>query len=163
MSTEAERRDLLGALERSLGPAPASTLMELLPPVGWGDVARRADLDAHGVALRGEMAELRGELKGEMVDLRLELKGEMAELRGELKGEMVDLRLELKGEMADLRAEMAALSARIDGLLPPSAACRRTSGVCGGRLGVGCGQADVRNALPHGGRRRDDPSTSSLW
>ncbi len=107
MSTEGERRDLLGALERSLGPAPATTLMELLPPVGWGDVARRADLDAHGVALRGEMAELRGELKGEMADLRLELKGEMA-----------DLSLELKGEMADLRAEMVTLSAPIDGLLP---------------------------------------------
>ena len=96
MSTEAERRDLLGALERSLGPAPATTLMELLPPVGWGDVARRADLDAHGMALRGEMAELRGELKSEMAELRTELKGEMVELRGEI----------------------VTLSARIDGLLP---------------------------------------------
>ncbi len=107
MSTEAERRDLLGALERSLGPAPATTLMELLPPVGWGDVARRADLDAHGVALRGEMAQLRGELKSEMAELRTELKGEMAELR-----------TELKGEMAELRGEIVTLSARIDGLLP---------------------------------------------
>jgi len=107
MSTEAERRDLLGALERSLGPAPATTLMELLPPVGWGDVARRADLDAHGVALRGEMAELRGELKSEMAELRTELKGEMAELRTELKDEMVEL-----------RGEIVTLSARIDGLLP---------------------------------------------
>jgi ribosomal protein L29 len=118
MSTEADRRDLLGALERSLGPAPATTLMELLPPVGWGDVARRADLDAHGVALRGEMAELRGELKSEMAELRTELKGEMAELRTELKGEMAELRTELKGETAELRGEIVTLSARIDGLLP---------------------------------------------
>jgi len=62
MSTEAERRDLFGALERSLGAVPAATLMELLPLVGWGDVARRADVEAQGVALRGEMAELRGEM-----------------------------------------------------------------------------------------------------
>jgi len=62
MPTEAERRDLFGALERSLGAVPAATLMELVPPVGWGDVARRADVEAQGVALRGEMAELRGEL-----------------------------------------------------------------------------------------------------
>jgi len=107
MSTEAERRDLLDALERSLGPVPASTLMELLPPVGWGDVARRADVGAQGVALRGEMAELRGALKVDMAQLRVELKGEMA-----------DLRTELKGEMADLRGEIVMLSARIDGLLP---------------------------------------------
>ncbi len=80
MSTEVERRELLQALERSLGAGPAITLMELLPPVGWGDIARRADLEAQGVALRGEMAELREELKGEMAELREELKGEMAKL-----------------------------------------------------------------------------------
>jgi len=62
MPTGAERRDLFGALERSLGAVPAATLMELVPPVGWGDVARRADVEAQGVALRGEMAELRAEM-----------------------------------------------------------------------------------------------------
>ena len=82
MSTEAERRDLFGALERSLGAVPAATLMELLPPVDWGDVARRADVEAQGVALRGEMAELRGELRGEMAELR----GEMAELSARIDG-----------------------------------------------------------------------------
>lgn len=34
--------------------------MELLPPVGWGDVARQSDL----TALRGEMAMLRADLSG---------------------------------------------------------------------------------------------------
>jgi len=60
-----------------LGERPAASMMELLPPVGWADVARRSDL----VAVRGEMAELRGDLRGEMAELRAELKGEMAELR----------------------------------------------------------------------------------
>ena len=32
--------------------------MELLPPVGWADVARQSDL----VAIRGEMAQIRGEI-----------------------------------------------------------------------------------------------------
>lgn len=121
MSTEAERRDLLGALERSLGPAPATTLMKLLEPLDWADMVRRTDLDAHGVALRGEMAELRGEmseLRGELKGEMAELRGEMGELRGELKGEMSGLRVEFKGEMADLRGELVTLSARIDGLLP---------------------------------------------
>lgn len=52
--------------------------MELLPPVGWADVARQSDL----VAIRGEMAELRAGLKGEMAELR----GEIAELRADIHG-----------------------------------------------------------------------------
>ena len=77
MPTDRDRRDLFLALQGPLGEGPAGTLMELLPPVGWADVARTSDL----VAVRGEMAELRAELKGEMAELRAELKGEMAELR----------------------------------------------------------------------------------
>ena len=36
--------------------------MELLPPVGWADVARQSDL----TALRGEMAELRAEVRAQL-------------------------------------------------------------------------------------------------
>jgi hypothetical protein len=88
MQSDHERRQLFVALEESLGRGPAGTLMELLPPIGWADVARQSDL----VGIRGEMAELRGELKGEMAELR--------------------------GEMAELRGELAKLSARIDAQLP---------------------------------------------
>ncbi len=88
MVSDEERRDLYDVLEKRLGQGPAGTLMELLPPVGWSDVARQSDL----VAVRGEMSQLRGE---------------MAELRGELKG-----------EMAQLRVEIAKLSAKIDGQIP---------------------------------------------
>ncbi len=42
-----------------MGESAAGTLMELLPPVGWADVARQSDL----TALRGEMAELRAEIR----------------------------------------------------------------------------------------------------
>ena len=75
------------ALERQLGGGPAATMMELLPPVGWADVARQSDL----VAVRGEMAQLRGEmaeLRGEMAELRAEVKGEIAELRGEVRAQL---------------------------------------------------------------------------
>lgn len=85
MSTDAERRELFVALESTLGAGPASTLMELLPPVGWGEVARRSDLEALGASLRGEIAEVRGEIaevRGEVAGLR----GDMAELRGEIAG-----------------------------------------------------------------------------
>ncbi len=69
MVSDEARRDLYDALERRLGEGPAGTLMELLPPVGWADVARQSDL----VAIRGEMAQVRGEI---------------AELRGEIKAQL---------------------------------------------------------------------------
>lgn len=106
MVSDQDRRELYEALERGLGGGPAATMMELLPPVGWADVARQSDV----VALRGEMAQLRGELKGEIAEFR----GEM----GELRGEMGELRGELKGELAEVRGELSKLSARIDGQIP---------------------------------------------
>ena len=41
---ERARHELFLRVEQELGPAAAETLMELLPPVGWVDVATRDDL-----------------------------------------------------------------------------------------------------------------------
>lgn len=41
-----DRHALYDAARRELGAAAAGTLMELLPPVGWADVATKPDLDA---------------------------------------------------------------------------------------------------------------------
>ena len=62
MVSDQDSRKLYEALERRLGGGPAATMMELLPPVGWADVARQSDL----TALRGEMAELRAEIKSQV-------------------------------------------------------------------------------------------------
>ena len=56
---ERARHELFLRLEEALGPESAETLMELLPPVGWADVATKRDLDA----LRHQvLADFRGEL-----------------------------------------------------------------------------------------------------
>ncbi len=56
---ERARRELFRRLEQALGPESAETLMELLPPVGWADVATKRDLDALAdkllVGVRGEL------------------------------------------------------------------------------------------------------------
>jgi hypothetical protein len=112
MASDQDRRLLYEVLERELGRGPAATLMELLPPVGWADVARQSDL----VATRGEMAELRGELRGEMAGLR----GEMAELRGdmaELRGEMAELRGEMRAQLPKLYAANVASMIGVAGLV----------------------------------------------
>ena len=83
MVSDHDRRELYSVLESQLGQGPAGTLMDLLLPVGWADVARQSDI----TALRGEMAELRGEMG--------ELRGEMADVRGEIAtlGARIDAQL----------------------------------------------------------------------
>jgi hypothetical protein len=98
--SERERLALYRQLQEQLGNEGADTLMELLPPAGWNDIATRADVQATATLLRGEMAQLGAELRGEMAELRSELRGEMAELRSELRGEMAELRSEVRQDLA---------------------------------------------------------------
>jgi len=58
--TEASRFQLRTAIGQILDEEAADTLMELLPPVGWADVATKTDLQ-----------HLRDELKGDMLNLQL--------------------------------------------------------------------------------------------
>jgi hypothetical protein len=88
--SDRDRRELYEALERQLGPGAATTMMELLRPVGWGDVAREM------AEVRGEMAEVRSE----MAELRAELKGDMAEVRSEVG----ELRTQVRGQLPKLHA-----------------------------------------------------------
>ena len=64
--TEESRYQLFQRLEELLGPEKVATLMELLPPVGWADVATKRDLD-----------QLRGALEAKVDGLGLELRAEM--------------------------------------------------------------------------------------
>ncbi len=96
--TEFERHQIFQWYEEAMGSERAAIMMNLVPPVGWGEVATRTDLAALGTGVRGEMAVLRSEMRGEMAELR----GEMAVLRSEMRGEMAELRGEMKAGNADL-------------------------------------------------------------
>ncbi len=112
MVSDRDRHELYVALLDRLGQGPADTMMALLPPVGWAEVARASDLEALRIELRGEMAELRAELRGEMGGLRGEmggLRGEMAELRGELKSELASFRNQLFAANLATTAAVAGL------------------------------------------------------
>jgi hypothetical protein len=71
---EESRHRLYTQLEETLGPQEATSLMELLPPVGWADVATKRDLDQLAMQLRSEMSVLSAELRAEMSGLRAEMK-----------------------------------------------------------------------------------------
>jgi hypothetical protein len=55
--TEYERHLIFQWLEEAMGPERAAIMMQLLPPVGWGDVATKADLQALRSELRADVRE----------------------------------------------------------------------------------------------------------
>ena len=69
--TEASRFQLRTAIGQILNEEAADTLMELLPPVGWADVATKTDLQHLRDELKGDIQILRNELKGDMLNLQL--------------------------------------------------------------------------------------------
>ncbi len=90
--TEASRFQLRTAIGQILSEEAADTLMELLPPVGWADVATKTDLQ-----------HLRDELKAEIHSLRVATKTDLQHLREELKTDIQHLRDELKADIQALQ------------------------------------------------------------
>ena len=54
---ERRRRELYEKAEEVLGKTQADSLMSLLPPVGWADVATKQDLELLEARLKGEFNE----------------------------------------------------------------------------------------------------------
>lgn len=116
---EGARHVLHVKLEQVLGDEEATTLMNSLPPVGWADVATKADLDQFAVRLRtefqSEIGGLRAELQSEIGALRAELQSEvgglhraMGDIRAELHSEIGGLRGEVHAEIGKVRSEFSA-------------------------------------------------------
>jgi hypothetical protein len=59
---EQSRHRLYRRLEEVLGSEEAATLMEHLPPTGWGDVATKHDLERLKAEIDAELQRLRGDL-----------------------------------------------------------------------------------------------------
>ena len=69
--TEASRFQLRTAIGQILSEEAADTLMELLPPVGWADVATKTDLQHLRDELKADMLNLRNEFKADIQALQL--------------------------------------------------------------------------------------------
>ena len=92
---ERARHELYRAAEQLLGPAQANTLMTLLPPVGWADVATKDDL---------RQLEARIETR---VDARF----------GRLEARIGDLETRMDGRFVQVDLRFAELEARFDARL----------------------------------------------
>jgi hypothetical protein len=68
-------------MKEAWGEPLASGLIGRIQPMDITDIATKQDVENNAVLLRGEMAEMRGE----MAELRAEMRGGMAELRVEFR------------------------------------------------------------------------------
>lgn len=64
---EADRHELYQTLERILGKRQADTMMGLLPPVGWAEVATKNDLRHASVALRKDIEAVEARLSARIM------------------------------------------------------------------------------------------------
>ena len=102
-SEQVRRHELFESMRSVHGERPAGTLMELLPPVGWGDVATREHV-SH-----------------ECVLLRAEIHAEIAAVRSDLSGEIAAVRSDLHAEIGEVRSEMAQMRAQLEAKIDATA------------------------------------------
>lgn len=70
---EFQRHQVFQWFEEAMGPERAAIIMDLLPPVGWGDIATRTDLELLRTDVRAQIAELRAEIKAGHAELLYKL------------------------------------------------------------------------------------------
>jgi len=76
-SPDAKRLRLHRALQQKIGATVADDLMDFLPPSGWGDLARKSDLDALEKRLESRMDSLDSRVDAverQIVELRNEVR-----------------------------------------------------------------------------------------
>jgi hypothetical protein len=80
--SEQSRHQLYRRLEEILGPGPAATLMEHLPPVGWSDVATKRDLEVFESRVQGRLDQELGHVWQEFGRVHEELGRMHADIAG---------------------------------------------------------------------------------
>jgi hypothetical protein len=77
---ERARHQLFLKVEEELGPEAAETMMQLLPPAGWADVATKEDVRR----VQGDLRQLEERMSMRFDMLENKLRGEMHQMRGDL-------------------------------------------------------------------------------
>lgn len=106
---ERNRIALHEAARDSWGPEIAGTLMEMLPPGGWAEVATKSDLAVNVAALRSDLAVNVAALKSDLAVNVAALKSDIAALKAESA-----TKSDLEVFASELRVEMAGLGATLE-------------------------------------------------
>jgi hypothetical protein len=109
MADERQRHQLYDELGALLTKESVDELMSYLPPVGWADVATKADLGALRAELKGDLAKLDGRFDG--------LEGRFDGLEGRfvgLEGRFDGLEGQLEGRFVGVEGRFVGLEGRVD-------------------------------------------------
>lgn len=109
--TEKQRHDLFNKLEETLGSDGAATLMDMLPPVGWADVATKHDIAALRQATTQDIVALRHDF--ERLERRIDSLGDVFATKAELHQELRGQTRTFVGWMVTSQATLAAVVAMI--------------------------------------------------
>jgi hypothetical protein len=102
--TEKQRHDLFNKLEETLGSDGVATLMDMLPPVGWADVATKHDIAALRQATKQDI---------ERLERRIDSLGDVFATKAELHQELRGQTRTFVGWMVTSQATLAAVVAMI--------------------------------------------------
>jgi hypothetical protein len=86
---EFQRHQIFQWLEQAMGSEKAAIMMDLLPPVGWGDIATRADIDNVRMEIRAAVDRLESSLTKSFVTWLLVSQATVVTLVGILIGVLV--------------------------------------------------------------------------
>ena len=89
--TEEGRHRLYRWVEASAGKEVANTMMELLPPVGWADVATKSDLAEQDRRLDGVEERLELRIDAARHELRAEFQVGIATLQREMRLQLLGM------------------------------------------------------------------------
>jgi hypothetical protein len=108
---ERARHQLFQKLEEKLGPDEAAILMEHLPPVGWGEVATKRDLEVHQAATKRD-------LEAHQLATKRDLEAHQVATKRDLDAHQVatkrDLEAHQLGTKRDLEMLRLELTAQVD-------------------------------------------------
>jgi len=82
--TQSSRHQLFKRLEKVLGMEEAGTLIDLVPPIGWADLATKTDLDHLRVATKADIDQLRVATKADIDHLGVANKLDLEVLKNDL-------------------------------------------------------------------------------
>jgi hypothetical protein len=121
--SENERHQLFTWFEEQMGTERAATMMNLVPPVGWGDIATRRDLvnldgkidgAAERLDAKIDRAVERLDAKIDAVAGQLDAKISAVDVKIDAVAERLDNKIDALDSMCDRR--FSALETRLDGL-----------------------------------------------
>ena len=113
--SEEERHELYLELERIHGRERATTLMAMLPPVGWADVATRQDLERLETRIDARFTGIDGKFAG--IDARFAgIEAEFATVRAEMRSLIADVRTDIANSRAGQRVQLLLLFVALVGL-----------------------------------------------